>query len=247
MARATLRWLDHRCTLDAESELLDATLRLLPGFHPERHAPDAPAPSPDVEAGEGEDAESLEYAVVRALLSQDRRHVHLHAAAAELSPGHALLVLGPSGAGKSTMARTFMSAGHRIFGDDVVALGPEGLVPFPRMVKLEGEAAPIDVEAAQPERAATLLDPGPGGWWAPGPAEVAGIIVVEWQEAAAASLDPLDQAVALRHLLDAVHSTTHDADARLDALATLAARTPAARIIHGDASTALASIAAWLG
>jgi len=233
MPCATFRWLDHRCTLQAEPGLLGEVLALLPAFAPELHEGEADAPSADLVAGPEDDPDTLEYAVVRALLGMDRSHLHLHAAAAEIAPGHALLVLGPSGAGKSTMARAFMAAGHRIYGDDVVALGSEGLVAFPRMVKVDADR--------------TLLDPAPGGWWADTPAEVMAIVRAEWRAESQPVLRSMDTATALRHLLDATHSTTHDPEAHLDALTEVAATAPAAALRYGEASDALGTIAEWLG
>jgi len=232
MARATLRWLDHRCTLEADAPLLDDVLQRMAGFAPERHADPAGAPDPDVVAGPDDDEATLEYAVVRALLAADTTHLHLHAAAAELAPGRALLIVGPSGAGKSTLAAAFLAAGHRILGDDVVAYGPEGLVAFPRVVKLEPRQ--------------TLLDPGPRGGWADTPAGVVAVVEARWRADAAPAVEPIAPGPALRRLIDAVHTTTADPDAAIDELTALAASVPAGRLVYGEADQGLRALAAWL-
>jgi len=108
MARATFRWLDHRCTLEADRARVEATARLLQGFAPELHANEGPAP--EVVARPDDDVDTLEAEIVRTLLSQDSAHLHMHAAAAEVAPGRALLIVGRSGAGKSTLTTAFMAS-----------------------------------------------------------------------------------------------------------------------------------------
>jgi hypothetical protein len=58
---------------------------------------------------------------VAALLLRLRGSVPLHASAVALD-GAAVALAGPAGAGKSTAAAAFARAGHRVLGDDVLAL-----------------------------------------------------------------------------------------------------------------------------
>lgn len=77
---------------------------------------------------------------IGALLHQ-RGYLLLHGSAVEFDDG-CLVCVGKSGAGKSTLAAAFQQQGHRILGDDVVAVNESGnAIPgFPR-IKLWRDAA----------------------------------------------------------------------------------------------------------
>jgi hypothetical protein len=54
-----------------------------------------------------------------------RGYEALHAAAVE-TPAGVVAIVGASGAGKSTLAAEMLRRGHRLFGDDVLAIGSDG-------------------------------------------------------------------------------------------------------------------------
>ena len=79
-------------------------------------------------------ANALAGALVSELVAADPGLICLHAGTAEMGAGLVLL-LGASGAGKSTLALQLAASGHRLFGDDRLAvrlaagneIGPEGM------------------------------------------------------------------------------------------------------------------------
>jgi len=73
-----------------------------------------------------------------------RGDVPLHAAAVDVD-GRALLLAGPGRAGKTTTAAAFLTAGHRVLAEDLVACRPEPsptLLPGPAMLRVRPDVYP---------------------------------------------------------------------------------------------------------
>lgn len=110
----------------------------------------------------GGDEELLEHRVASSAICTllgMRDDLALHAAGAEVD-GRAVLFCGPTLRGKSTLARTLGEAGHRLLGEDGIAieLGDGGPVAFPgargvRVRSRDGEGR---------RRTELVGDPGPG-------------------------------------------------------------------------------------
>jgi hypothetical protein len=187
--------------------------------------------------GEADDdpASTLEHGVVLHLLSGDRGRTHLHGAAAELPDGGAVVVLGPSGSGKSTLARAFGEMGLAIFGDDVLVLDDDGLLPFPRLLKFEGVVGD------------QLMDPSAaGGWGRPG-TSIRAVFRLDFEEGAGLDVARCPPAEALRLLTGSLHATGAPAEASLDRLLHLATTTPVAKGVRGEASETARRLIARIG
>lgn len=143
-----------------------------------------------------EDAELLEHRIASSaicVLLTKRGDVVLHAAAIEAGAG-AVLFCGPSLRGKSTLVRALGAAGHRLVGEDGIAIelsasGPR-VHPAARGVRVrnggEGMGSPIEL----------LPDPGPGE---PDPCGVAAIVVLG-ERSDGLSLERLEPAQGLLRL-----------------------------------------------
>lgn len=119
-----------------------------------------------------------------------RGDLALHAAGVEVG-GRAVLFCGPTLRGKSTLARALGDGGHRLLGEDGVAveLGDGGPVAFPgargvRVRRRDGEGR---------RRTELLGDPGPGE---PPPCPVAAVVLLG-ERGAALEVEPLEPARAL--------------------------------------------------
>jgi hypothetical protein len=97
--------------------------------------------SPIVAGGSPELAmATMAWHVNQQAVQRSGRHLLLHAAALARPHGRAVLVTGPSGAGKSTLAAVLSTRGWRYLTDEVVALAPDGVLPYPRSLALTGAA-----------------------------------------------------------------------------------------------------------
>jgi hypothetical protein len=84
------------------------------------------------------------------LVAIARGYEALHAAAVE-TPVGVVAIAGASGAGKSTLAAELLRRGHRLFGDDVLAIGSDGdrVLAYPGGAHLSldpGREGDLDVE-----------------------------------------------------------------------------------------------------
>lgn len=193
---------------------------------------------------EEDDAELLEHRIVSSatctLLSM-RGDLVLHASASEAG-GRAVLFCGPTQRGKSTLARVLGEAGHRLLGEDGIAieLRDGGSFAFPgargvRVRSRDGEGG---------NRTDLLPDPG-GGEPDPCPA---GAVVLLGERGERLTVEPLEPARALALLTpNLVHSGGRGAiGAAFANLATLLGSTPAFAASLPDDLDALAESGSWL-
>lgn len=174
---------------------------------------------------EADDAELREHRIassaVCTLLSM-RGDLALHASAIEVG-GRAVLFCGPTQRGKSTLARALGEAGHRLLGEDGIAieLGDGEHVAFPgaRGVRVRSR------DRNGGARTDLLPDPGRGE---PEPCPV-GAVVLLGERGPRLTVEPLDPARALALLTpNLVHSGSRAAiGAAFADLATLLGSTPA--------------------
>ncbi|MDT8368428.1 MAG: hypothetical protein RQ745_04435 [Longimicrobiales bacterium] len=225
--RLTVRWMEHECRVEVPEPAGVEVRNLLAGFEVVTATAAASDP-PDVRVApdDPEVAFTLEHEVVLHLLRSDTGRTHLHAAAAALPGGGAILALGPSGAGKSTLAHAWCDLGRPVHGDDVVVLDDHGVHPFPRLLKLGGSDGDLAV------------DPAPlCGWGAPG-APVRRIAVVQWVRGASLTVEPLDTVTVLRALTASLHATGAPPEESLERLIRVAESASAYRVEYGDARAA---------
>jgi hypothetical protein len=174
---------------------------------------------------EGDDPELLEHRIVSSaactLLSM-RGDLGLHAAAVEAG-ARAVLFCGPTRRGKSTLARTLGESGHRLLGEDGIAieLGDEAALAFPgaRGVRVRSR------DEVGRNRTDLLDDPGAGE---PPPRPVAAVVLLG-ERGGGLTVETLQPARALALLTpNLVHSGSREAIAAAFAnLATLLGSTPA--------------------
>lgn len=146
---------------------------------------------------------------VMAALLHARGYLVLHGSAIEIAPGRAILCVGDNGQGKSTLAGAFLTAGHAVLADDVIAIPPAlhtqpfRVQPAFPAIKLSHEAiaafAPLpgEVMPAVPAGAAKCrvrLREQPRA-----PMDIAHVCVVE--RAVGTALGPLEPAARLTALL----------------------------------------------
>ena len=194
--------------------------------------------------GAADDAELREHRIVSSavctLLSMGG-DLALHASAIEAS-GRAALFCGPTQRGKSTLARALGEAGHRLLGEDGIAieLGDGEHVAFPgaRGVRVRSR------DGNGRARTDLLPDPGSGE---PGPCPV-GAVVLLGERGRRLTVDPLEPARALALLTpNLVHSGSRAAvGAAFADLATLLGSTPAFSASLPDDLGALAASASGL-
>lgn len=227
------RWAEHACLAAIPTTLGIDPRAWLRGFEPERLEHGEGHPVVKLRPDDPDPPSTLEHAVVRHLLSQDRERTHLHAAAVELPDGGAIVVLGPSGSGKSTLARAWSEMGLRVFGDDVVVLDESGLRPFPRLLKVAGQAGD------------RLIDPSDGGGWGRPGTPVRRILRLDWEEGRAdVDVTPCAPTEALGVLMASLHATGAKPEASLDRLLRLARTTPVETGVRGDAERAARGLVA---
>jgi hypothetical protein len=176
---------------------------------------------------EASDSELREHRIVSSavctLLSM-RGDLVLHASAVEASGG-AVLFCGPTQRGKSSLARALGEAGHRLLGEDGIAieLGDGEPVAFPgaRGVRVRSRSR----DGNGRPRTDLLPDPGSGE---PEPCPVVAVVLLE-ERAAELAVKPLEPALALALLTtNLVHSGSRAAIGGAFAnLATLLGSTPA--------------------
>lgn len=146
----------------------------------------------EIEIGDG-DGELLEHRIASSAictLLAMRGDLALHAAAAEVD-GRVVVFCGPTQRGKSTLARVLGETGHRLLGEDGIAieLGEEDAYAYPgargvRMRLRDGKGK---------QRVELLADPGPGE---PGPGPVAALVLLG-ERSASLAVEPLGPARAL--------------------------------------------------
>jgi hypothetical protein len=185
------------------------------------------------------DAELLEHRIISSaactLLSM-RGDLVMHASAVE-TDGRAVLFCGPTQRGKSTLARALGEAGHRVLGEDGIAieLGDGGPVAFPG-------ARGVRVRSRDENgRARTDLLPDPGGG-EPDPCPV-GAVVLLGERGAQLTVERMESVRALAMLTpNLVHSGSRAAIGGAFAnLATLLGSTPAFAASLPDDLSALAT------
>jgi len=193
---------------------------------------------------EEEDAELLEHRIVSSaactLLSM-RGDLVLHASAIEAG-GRAVLFCGPTQRGKSTLARVLGEAGHRLLGEDGIAIelcdGESVAFPGARGVRIRSR----DGEG----RNRTDLLPDPGSE-EPDPCPVAAVVLLG-ERGERLTVESLEPARALALLTpNLVHSGSRGAiGAAFANLATLLGSTPAFAVSLPDNRDALAESGARL-
>ena len=255
-----VRWLDQTCVVEAPTALARDVAALFPalmvteGGH---GAPQVRAARRDgvyvVESREGAEScheyvdavSAMELAVTRHLMASEVRHCHLHASAALIRTGKAVLGVGASGAGKSTLAYAWYRMGLPVFGDDVVAVDEGGrLHAFPRPLKVdaarlrEGGEVPEETVAWHTHASDAWVDPTRGAGWAAGGADVAVLAEIRYVPQREPELTRLSSAEGLGILLGAVHQTGNQAPGALDRLIRIAEGSRVCRLEHGDARAA---------
>lgn len=185
--------------------------------------------------------------------------VQLHAAAVLLGERLTLL-LGASGAGKSTLALECAAAGHRLFGDDRLAVAlpdgpgaPEGVAlgVGPKLRRpLPAEASPAlrrlaEERALHSAEAVDFLALPAAALAAPGErAPIGRLVLLERADGAAAELRPAEAAAVLRALLPNALAPGAGPEALLDWARRLAERLPCRRLRYGAAGEARALLEA---
>ncbi|MFP5388648.1 MAG: hypothetical protein ACLGG5_05035 [Thermoleophilia bacterium] len=203
-----------------------------------------PLPGRVIVDSEEDDAELLEHRIVSSaactLLSM-RGDLVLHASAVEVG-GRAVLFCGPTQRGKSTLARVLGEAGHRLLGEDGIAieLRDGGSVAFPgaRGVRVRGR------DSEGQNRTDLLPDPGRGE---PDACPVAAVVLLG-ERGEQLTVEHLEPARALALLTpNLIHSGGRGAIGGAFAnLATLLGSTPAFAASLPDDLGALGDSAAGL-
>jgi hypothetical protein len=203
-------------------------------------------------------------ALLAAYVEQDEALLCLHAAAAELGPGLAVLI-GDTEAGKSSLAVELARAGFRSFGDDRLLVrlddGTAGTrdlgiavgLPLKLRLPLPLEApAALGAFVAQrtaartPELVQLRLEAGeaaPFGASAP----LRALVMLERKAGAAERLEPASPAAILRALLAQGYAPRLGMADRVAALAALARRVAGFRLVYAESHRAALHLAARLG
>jgi hypothetical protein len=203
-----------------------------------------PLPGRVVVDSQEDDAELLEHRIVSSaactLLSM-RGDLVLHASAIEAG-GRAVLFCGPTQRGKSTLARVLGEVGHRLLGEDGIAIelrdGESVAFPGARGVRARSR------DAEGHTRTDLVPDPGSGE---PDPCAVAAVVLLG-ERGERLTVEPLEPARALALLTpNLVHSGSHVAiGAAFASLAALLGSTPAFAASLPDDLDALAESGAQL-
>lgn len=265
--KIAFHWMGRTCTVEAPEEVARELVRLLPGL-----AGGSPASSPDVtvtldgrvaRVSPGSTARydnvpeavwAAELAVTRHLLAQERRHCHLHAAAALGGHGEAVVAVGPSGSGKSTLAYAWYRLGRPLFGDDVVAMDGDGLLhPFRRPLKVdaarlrEAGEAPEETVAWDGEAPDVWVDPERRAGWAGGGAAAAVFAEIRFVPGSPVRTVPVPAGQGVRTLLDALHETGVTGSEAIDRILVAAERGSFFRLEYGDAREAALELLRMVG
>lgn len=177
-----------------------------------------------------------------------------HAAAVSRA-GRSLLMPGSSGTGKSTLTAFLVANGFAYLGDDLVAIGSEGmaLLPLPTSLSIKAGSWPI-LESLYPvlPDLATLHRYGrsirylePRGHYAALEAAnaPAAIVFPAYCEGAATSLQALPPVETMIRLLGAHARLSHPGSAaKLAELIHFVERTPAYQLSYGDLPSAMSAI-----
>jgi hypothetical protein len=203
-------------------------------------------------------ANGLAGALVSALVARDAGLVCAHAGAAKVRGG-LVVVLGASFAGKSSVALHLAAAGHRLFGDDRLAIRTAdarglclGLMPKVRL------PLPDDAGARFREFVAayTELESGGAAYLKPWSAETArfgdeaaigALVLLERGSGAKTALVRATRPEIVRALVENVHAPHLRAQDLLERLAALAAAVPAYRLRFRSSRLAAQRLAALSG
>ncbi len=191
---------------------------------------------------------AIEYALTLTLLTALPEFLHLHASGAHGSDG-AVLALGGSGAGKSSLATSWCATKMPVLGDDIVLIGPDGVVhPFKRLFGVHPHRL-VDLGITQsPELAAlsdpgeSYFDPGPVSGWAM-PQRVKTLGIVQYRPGASLSMEPVNTGAALAALVASAMPSGSTAQQRFEGLARVAERAHAVRVTFGDSVQAAEMLA----
>ena len=253
----------HGWTFDA------APVGLAPDIEVLRRGPDefgvvthGPAAGAIDASGPLDAANALAGAAIAAYVARDPDLVCLHCGSVRIGGGVVALI-GPTGAGKSTLALMLAEAGHRLFGDDRLAvslprdgLAPEGigvgLAPKMRLPLPPGRgddfAGFIEARAAYWGEDAVYLRPRAGEAAGLGErAPLAAVIVLERVAVGGPTLVPLGAADAVRALLAECFAPHVPAERLVPALERLVRAVAAWRLTFADSAKAAAALAARFG
>ena len=182
----------------------------------------------------------VEFAIVKELLDRDGAYTHVHAAGA-WTPQGALIVTGPAGAGKSSCALAWSMAGLPLFGDDVIRVGPDGLVaPFPRLLKVHPDRltefgfAFADTLFWDADHGEAWFDPVDTGGWVDQKSGAALVARIEYDGSDDVTLTEVDEAEGLRILLDSVQTAGLPREASVDGFIELLKGTRVLRVRYGS-------------
>lgn len=165
-------------------------------------------------------------AMTRAVLDAEGAWTHLHAAAPAIG-GRAVVLTGRSGQGKTTLACT-LARGHRVLGDELVAVDAAAGVVRAWRRPLSLKRSPVDVRAPLVAEGDDVPD---DDWWAPPSAlgltwvEVArpGLVLVLDRRPGPAALEPLTRAGTMVALLSNSFDAPRDPTSALGQAAWLVA------------------------
>jgi hypothetical protein len=260
------------------ADLVLAELPYFLGDWPVRWAGEEPPPRCDIEvrerpggqfeiAGPGDAVEAyadalaaangLAGALISGLIMHNADLVCAHAGAAEIGRG-LVVVLGASFAGKSSVALHLAAAGHRLFGDDRIALRMSaargvclGLMPKVRLPLPEDAGARFREFVA----AYTELEGNGTAYLKPWSAEAArfgdeaalsALVLLERTAHASPTLRRAKPSEMVRALFGNVHAPHHASDELLRRLAELAGTVPGYRLTFESSRLAAERLAALL-
>jgi len=192
-------------------------------------------------------ANALAGAAIAAYIARDPVLMCLHGAGVQMSQG-VIALAGDSGAGKSSVAMLLAARGHRLFGDDRVALAPVteavalGLAPKLRWPLPPGAGASfaryVDERAAWWGEDAVYVHPHPGEAAMLGErAPLAGVIVLTRSEADE-DLVTMAPSAAVRALLPHCFAPHLGAERIVEAFAAMARQVPVVRLSYTHSTKA---------
>lgn len=165
------------------------------------------------------------------------------------------MIPGNSGTGKSTLTAFLVANSFSYLGDDVVAIGSEGmaLLPLPTCLSIKAGSWPL-LESLYPVlpnlatlrrfgRSIRYVEP-PGNYDALDAANApAAIVFPAYCEGAATSLQPLPPVEAMIHLLGAHARLSHPGSGtKLAELVRFVERTPAYQLSYGELTGAMSAL-----